>query len=183
MAQEAFEWVEEDNQDLVLLLLDFKKAFDRIEWDFLFKALAVLGFNDTWVRWVKSLYKVASFAIKVNGTIGPDFPLERFVRQGCPLAPYLFILATDVLGYLMADPKYEVEGLSLPKRGLIRDQTFADDTTLYLKGTANNMDKAHRVPELFYQASSAKVNWHKTITIWVSKAERTWTWGEDVGLR
>jgi hypothetical protein len=46
------------------------------------------------------------------------------VRQGWPLAPYLFILATDVLGYLMEDPRYEVEGLSLPKGGIIRDQTL-----------------------------------------------------------
>ncbi len=182
MAQEALEWAEEDNHDLVLLLLDFEKAFDKIEWDFLFKALAVLGFSGTWVRWVKSLYKAASSAIKVNGTIGPGFPLERSVRQGCPLAPYLFILATDVLGYLMVDPRYEVEGLSLPKGGLIRDQTFVDDTALYLKGTPNNMDKAQRVLKLFCQASGAKVNWHKTAAIWVNKAERTWTWGEEVGL-
>jgi len=167
MAQEALEWAEENNQDLVLLLLDFEKAFDRIEWDFLFKALAVLGFSDTWVCWVKMLYKAASSAIKVNGTIGPfrNFPLERFVRQGCPLAPYLFILVTDILGYLMEDPRYEVEGLSLPKGSIIRDQTFADDTTFYLKGTPNNMDKAQGVLELFCQALGAKVNWHKTVAI------------------
>jgi len=167
MAQEALEWAEENNQDLVLLLLDFEKAFDRIEWDFLFKALAVLGFSDTWVCWVKMLYKAASSAIKVNGIIGPirNFPLERFVRQGCPLAPYLFILVTDILGYLMEDPRYEVEGLSLPKGGIIRDQTFADDTTFYLKGTPNNMDKAQGVLELFCQALGAKVNWHKTVAI------------------
>ncbi len=47
MAQEALEWAEESDQDLVLLLLDFKKAFDRIEWAFLFTALAKLGFSDT----------------------------------------------------------------------------------------------------------------------------------------
>lgn len=173
LAQEAFEWAEEDNQDLVLLLLDFEKAFDRIEWVFLFKALEVLGFNDTWVRWVKSLYKAASSAIKVNGTMGPDFPLKRSVRQGCPLAPYLFILATDVLGYLMADPRFEVEGFSLPKGGLIRDQTFVDDTALYLKGTPGNMDKAQRILALFCQASGAKINWHKTAAIWASKTKKT----------
>jgi len=47
MAQEALEWAEENDHDLVLLLLDFQKAFDRIEWEFIFKALAKLGFNDT----------------------------------------------------------------------------------------------------------------------------------------
>jgi hypothetical protein len=84
-------------------------------------ALAKLGFSATWVNWVGSLYQAASFTIKVNGVVGPDFQLARPIRQGCPLAPYLFILTTDVLGYMMADPKHGVEGLSLPRGGLIID--------------------------------------------------------------
>jgi hypothetical protein len=95
---------------LVLLLLDFEKAFDRIEWGFLFKALDKLGFSPTWVSWVASLYREATSAIKINGVAGPDFQLARSVKQGCPLAPYLFILATDVLGYMLADPKHGVRG-------------------------------------------------------------------------
>ncbi len=47
MAQETLEWAEENEQDLVLLLLNFEKAFDRIEWGFLFSALAKLGFSET----------------------------------------------------------------------------------------------------------------------------------------
>jgi hypothetical protein len=62
MAQEALEWAEESEQDLVLLLLDFEKAFDRIEWGFLFTALSKLGFSETWVHWVKTLYLKASSA-------------------------------------------------------------------------------------------------------------------------
>jgi mannosylglycoprotein endo-beta-mannosidase len=173
IAQEALSWAEESNQDLVLLLLDFEKAFDIIEWGFLFGALEKLGFGDTWIRWVKALYKGASSAVKLNGETGLDFKLARSVRQGCPLAPYLFILATNVLGYMLADPKNEVEGLSLPRGGLIRDQTFANDTVLYLKGTSSNLDKAQKVLTTFSAASGAKVNWHKSAAIWANKKERT----------
>ncbi len=173
IAQESLSWAKESGQDLVLLLLDVEKAFDRIEWGFLFQALERLGFGSTWIRWIKALYKGATSAVRMNGESGPDFRLARSVRQGCPLAPYLFILATDVLGHMLADPKNEVEGLSLPRGGLIRDQTFADDTTLYLKGTPSNLDKAQKVFATFSTASGAKVNWHKLAAIWASKNART----------
>jgi hypothetical protein len=165
IAQEALEWAEESGQDFVLLLLDFEKAFDRIEWGFLFTPLEKLSFEETWVHWVRTLYKEAFSAIKVNRVIGPEFRLARSVRQGCSLAPYLFILATDVLGHMMADPKYEVEGLSLPKGSFIRDQTFANDTALYLKGSPSNLDMAQKVLTIFSQASGAKINWHKSAAI------------------
>ncbi len=105
------------------------------------------------------------------------------MRQGCPLAPYLFILATDVLGYMLADPKYGVEGLSLPRGGLIKDQTFADDTTLYLQGSPANLDRAQEVLKIFCCASGAKVNWKKSAAIWASQREKPWTWGEEEGLK
>jgi hypothetical protein len=56
LAQEALVWAPESGQDLVLLLLDFEKAFDRIEWDFLFPTLSKLGFCPTWIQWISSLY-------------------------------------------------------------------------------------------------------------------------------
>ncbi len=143
----------------MLLLLDFKKAFDKIEWGFLFLALSRLGFSPKWIQWTRSLYYSASSTIKVNGEAGKAFQLPKLVRHGCPLAPYLFILVTNVLGHMLDDPKHGIECIKLPKGGCIRDQTFADDTTLYLKGTHGNMNKAQAVLDLFYQASGAKVNW------------------------
>ncbi len=121
--------------------------------------------------------------MSMNEESGPDFRLARSVRQGCPLAPYLFILATDVLGHMLADPRNEVVGLSLPRGGLIRDQTFADDTALYLQGTPSNLDKAQKVLTIFSAASGAKINWHKSTAIWASKNDRTWHWGNEVGLK
>ncbi len=65
----------ESDQDLVLFLLDFEKAFDKIEWNFLFTALSKLGFSNTWVRWVRTLYHEATSAIRINGEAGPVFQL------------------------------------------------------------------------------------------------------------
>jgi hypothetical protein len=182
MAQKALVWAEESKQDLIVFFLDFEKAFDKIEWGFLFTALAKLGFSATWVNWVGSLYQAASSTIKVNGAAGPNFQLACSVRQGCPLAPYLFILTTDVLGYMMADPKHGVEGLSLPRGGLIRDQTFVDDTALYLQGSPSNMDRAQEVLKTFCRTSGVKINWHKSAAIWASKKVKTWEWGRDKRL-
>ncbi len=119
----------------------------------------------------------------MNGAAGPNFHFSRFVRQGCPLAPYLFILATDVLGYMLADPNYGVKGLSLPKGGLIRDQTFADDMTFYLKGTPANLDRAQEVLKTFCRASGAKINWRKSTAIWANLRDKSWEWGKDEQLK
>jgi hypothetical protein len=59
---------------------------------------------------------------------------------------------------MLDDTKYNVEGLTLPKGGCIRDQTFVDDTVIYLKGTKNNMDRMWSVLDLFYFAFEAKMN-------------------------
>lgn len=89
----------------------------------------------------------------------------------------------DVLGHMLDDPKHEIEGMQLPKGGCVRDQTFADDTALYLKGSPSNLNKARAVLELFCLASAAKINWGKSAAIWANKEKKEWEWGQEVGLR
>jgi hypothetical protein len=55
LAQEALVWAPKNGQELVLLLLDFEKTFDKIEWNFLFPTLSKLGFCPTWIQWISSL--------------------------------------------------------------------------------------------------------------------------------
>jgi hypothetical protein len=63
-----------------LLFLDFKKTFGKIEWGFIFIALSKLGFSPKWVKWVSSLYWLASSSVKVNGESREDFKLSKSVR-------------------------------------------------------------------------------------------------------
>ncbi len=85
----------------------------------------------------------------------------------------------------MDDLRFEVEGLTLLGGRKIRDQTFTDNTTLYLQGTGTreNMERTQKVLNIFCKASRAKVNWNKIAAIWASKREKDWEWGQEVGLQ
>jgi hypothetical protein len=81
------------------------------------------------------------------------------------------------------DHHFGVKGLALPRGGKIIDQTFVDDTVLYLQGTRDNMERTQKVLDIFCKASGAKINWHKTAAIWASKKNKEWEWGQEVGLQ
>ena len=78
--------------------VDFTKAYDSIDWRFLWNVLRRRRFPEMWVCWVKQFITTSTFVFLVNswpqgGWIHP----QRGMQQGCPLAPLLFILAVDAL--------------------------------------------------------------------------------------
>lgn len=177
------EWARESKQNLVILLLDFEKAYDRVNWSFLQQSMTKLGFCQTWIKWTSTLYKRGKTLVLVNGQKTEPFAMGRGVRQGCPVAPYLFLFAADILGYMIADQRYAIEGLKLPNGTVLRELLFADDTSLFLKGTKDNLDRVHRVLQLYCEASGARINWRKSKAIWASDATRNFEWGTELGLQ
>lgn len=89
----------------------------------------------------------------------------------------------DVLGQMLQHPDNQVQGLHLPDNSKITNQMFADDTLLLLDGTSENLDRALEVIKGFGDASGAKLNFHKSIGLWVAHIERPWQWGVEAGLK
>ena len=86
---------EKDVDLVVVLLLDFEKAYDRVDSSFLEEVMLQLGFPMAWVVAIRALYKNASSSVYVAGEVDAPFSISRSVRQGCPLTPSLYLLIVE----------------------------------------------------------------------------------------
>lgn len=88
------------DSDGFIFFLDYYKAFDTLEHKFLFQALQNIGFGKSFCRMVQMLYTNRNSSIKLSNGTSPRFFLKRGVRQGCPVSPYLFLIATQFLAHI-----------------------------------------------------------------------------------
>ena len=121
----------------ILLSIDFEKAFDSLSWSFIYDCLTRYNFGPIFISFIKTLYKGINTAVINNGYISDWFHPQRGVRQGCPISPYLFILAVEVLACNIRQDR-NIEGITLGNHE-IKISQLADDTTCFIKNEASLM--------------------------------------------
>ena len=91
------EYTEVNKLPGILLFIDFRKAFDTLEWKFIHNTLAVFNFGSNIRKWISTLYCNIESGVMNAGIMTNYFQVSRGVRQGCPLSPLLFVLAVEIL--------------------------------------------------------------------------------------
>ena len=94
------------------MFLDFEKAFDAVEWNFIHKHLETFNFGLDLLQWIRVFYTDISSCVFNNGYASKHFHLERGVLQGCPLSGTLFVIAIKLLAQRIRRSK-EIIGIPM----------------------------------------------------------------------
>ena len=90
----------------MFLKLDFSKAYDKVSWRFFFHAMGMIGISEQYIRWIQLLFRNATSTVNLNGNPSETFNIERGVRQGCPLAPYVCFFVGEALTHMVKKNSY-----------------------------------------------------------------------------
>ena len=143
----------------IILTIDFEKAFDSISWKFIDRALESFNFGPKFRTIVSVLYKNISTSIINNGDISDWFMPKRGVRQGCPVSPYLFIIAVELLAIgIRENPN--IKGIKV-NGSILKISQLADDTTCFVADIESIVEILNMFKRFEYCAG-LKVNRDKT---------------------
>src|SRR4051812_37421977 len=109
-----------------LVFLDQKKAYDRVNWDYLQACLRKFRFGPQLIKAIMALLSRLNTSITANGFIGVPFQTAQGLPQGDPLSPILYNL---ILEPFLAFFHRSLSGLPI-SHFLFQVGAFADDLVI-----------------------------------------------------
>lgn len=173
----AVDWASEQDEEYIMINMDLEKAYDRVGWEFLLAVIQKMGLGDSFSGMVSTLFQNAHAVVQVNGYASDKFRLARSVRQGCPLAPLLFALATDPLlrNLDLLIQRQTIHPLPLPNGQSFLAQMFADDNCNIIRYDAENIRALMQTYDQFCEVSGSRIAPHKTECLRLSYREDSGT--------
>ena len=168
IANESLRWLKKKRISGALIKIDFRMAYDSIRWSFLRKVMEKLGFGRKWIAWIMECVSSASMSILINGSPLRPFKMEKGLRLGDPLSPYLFIIVTKALIYFLKEAHHMnmIEDVSIGKAKVsLKHLQFADDILLFTPKNSSCIINYFRILDIFALMSGLNLNYNKSAFI------------------
>jgi hypothetical protein len=165
VVNEVVDLARRNGQSCLILKVDFEKAYDLVEWSFLEYMLRRFGFCNKWIEWIRACVFSGNMSVLVNGCPTEEINIQRGLKQGDPLAPFLFLMVAEGLGGLMkkAAASNLFRGFRVGSNGLsISHLQYADDTLCLGEATIGNLWALKAILRGFEMVSGLKVNYWKS---------------------
>ncbi len=170
-ANEVVHFLKTSNKQGYLLKLDFEKAYDSVDWVYLHTVMRHMGFRDRLCCWIHQCVSTNRVSVLINGSPTSEFGVERGLRQGCSLSPFLFNIAAEGLSRLLsvscdAGLLGSIGGSELGWSG--NHLQFADDVMIFLQNEVGAVKNVKSILRWFEALSGLRVNFHKSTMIGVN---------------
>ena len=153
----------------MLLQVDFEKAFDTVEHNFLFKTMEKLGFGNYIIKLVKVAFFGCMSYANINGYLSSPIYIFRGLHQGSPLSPILFLLVAQVCSTKLS-LRQDIVGISVHGADIFLS-LFADDTDIFVQATSQCIEAIVQELTVFGMLSGCKANVSKTRCTPLGKAK------------
>ncbi|XP_071700218.1 uncharacterized protein [Rutidosis leptorrhynchoides] len=134
IANETLEYLKRNKLAILVFKVDFEKAFDSLNWNFLLEMMKIMGFEEKWRNWILSCLRSASISI-----LGLNWLTKAAVRAN-----------------LFAEVEVGVDNIP------ISHLQYANDTIFFGKWGRNNMENLMKLLKCFELASELNINYHKS---------------------
>ena len=146
---------------LYIISLDQEKAFDRVDWEFMFLVMEKMGIPETFINYVKTFYTSPISVACVNGKFTEPIEIKRGVRQGCPLSMLLYALVAESIGNAI-EADDQIQGALTPNgKKEVKKIQFADDTNGIVRNTVSIFG-LFELFERYESGTGARICVHKT---------------------
>ena len=170
---DLYDYAESSDTGGAIISIDFEKAFDTIEHEFIYQTLRKLHFGEDFIRWIKVFYKNPVFRLKNNGWVSGSIKMTRGIRQGCPMSALLFVMAVEILATDIRNQNV-INGIKFGGYDHKICQ-YADDATIFVKDLSS-IDFVIKCINEFSKHAGPKLNLKKTKGIWLGQLK-------NLGLR
>ena len=152
-------YCKKENIDLILLALDYSKAFDSVDFLFIHNTFQLFNFGENFKKWIKIIYNGGKSCISNNGHISESFEIKRSTRQGDPISPLVFILCLEILVITLRSNE-NIGGIKV-ENNEIKLTAYADDATYFMKNKQSTEILLSTI-EKFSKVSGLEVNRSKS---------------------
>ena len=165
LIKDVMDFTKVKNLPGIAVFLDYEKAFDSVEWDFLQKCLQSFNFGPQLRRWVSIFYNNITSCVLKHGCASNHFFLERGVLQGCPLSGMFFIIAIEVLAQRLRHSN-DIQGIKIQDNRIVKLSQYADDTTAIL-ANVHSVTNLFALLSRFERCAGLKINVLKSEILWL----------------
>ena len=165
IANEVISFLKEKKMKALIFKVDFAKAFDSVNWNFLLSIMSQMGFGSKWCSWINGCLSSATVSVLVNGSPTEEFHMERGLRQGDPLSPFLFLIIGEALQAMVREACNNslFKGLKLINRQ--RNLTllqYADGALFFGVWSKINILNLINLLKCFHDVSGLQINFSKS---------------------